>query len=185
MKKKIKELLEPLDKDIINPEFDKQTNEIPTESDLFIIDTAPNAVSVSVNPAISEKSASGILAKRLAEMLYNGASKAEALKSLGVSDHEIDLRALAIETNSFLLKTYSFPDEARRLMVKAGLNKLFTEAMMSNDADTMLKAAKQIASDPDVGLNAPPQQIINISLEKAQQALETANTRPEFDFDKE
>jgi hypothetical protein len=88
-----------------------------------------------------------------------------------------------IQTNAQLLINYAIPDEARRLVVKASLNKVLTDALQVGDNELILKAAKQIASDPDVGLTAPPQNIVNISLEKAQNALEKASEREEFNFD--
>ena len=186
-KDEIEQLHEPVDtnfankpKDPVVSDFVKSIDDVNNE---FPVDETIGAkVIISHTPAVSEKSAQGQIAKKLAEMLYSGISKESAMKSLGVQPHEINMRELMIETNSFLLSTYTFPDEARRLMVKASLNKVLTEAIQSNDIDTILKASKQIASDPDVGLTAPPQNVINISLEKAQDALNKANERTEFDF---
>jgi hypothetical protein len=69
------------------------------------------------------------------------------------------------------------------MIVKAALNKLLTDAILAGDIDTALKASKQIASDPDVGLTAPPQNVVNISLEKVNEALNKASERDEFKFD--
>ncbi|CAB4142396.1 hypothetical protein UFOVP434_7 [uncultured Caudovirales phage] len=184
-KDEIENLHEPVDKQFRNKEKDNTVEEFIKEvddvcNDLDVSTSVP--VVISHTPAASEKSAQGQIARKLAEMLYSGLSKDSALKALGVQPHEVDMRELAIETNSFLIKSFSFPDEARRLLVKASLNKVLTDALQKDDTETILKAAKQIASDPDVGLNAPPQQVINISLEKAQDALNKANERPEFDF---
>jgi hypothetical protein len=182
----IEKLQEPVDtqyrnkpKDGVIDEFNKPIDSVENT----LPSTSEVSITISHTPAVSEKKAQGQVAKKLAELLYSGVPSANALKALGVEEHDVNLRELAIETNSFLLQSYSFPDEARRLLVKASLNKLLTEALQNNDVDTILKASKQIASDPDVGLTAAPQQVINISLEKAQDALNKANDRPEFDFD--
>jgi hypothetical protein len=184
----IESFLEPVDENYRKssnaPNFDpKQDYVPPVDTEIKEIQSEDSALTVTVTPAVSEKTATGVVAKRLAEMLYNGATREQALKTLGIEEHELDTRELAVQANSILLSQYSFPDEARRLMVKASLNKLLTEAVMNNDIDTVLKAAKQIASDPDVGLTAAPQQVVNISLEKAKDALNIAVERKEFDFD--
>lgn len=153
---------------------DKEVREIETSNAELVL---------TITPSVSEKTSTGQVAKKLAEMLYNGVSKETALKTLGIEEFEVDTRKLAIEANSFLVQNYTFPDEARRMIVKAALNKLLTDAILAGDIDTALKASKQIASDPDVGLTAPPQNVVNISLEKVNEALNKASERDEFKFD--
>lgn len=181
----IEKLHEPFDTDIVNPEFDKTTGAIPENSEVMEIEPTENSIVViSHTPAASDKTATGQVAKKLIEMINQGVSKENALKALGVEGHEVNLRELMVETNAQLLSNYSIPDEARRLIVKASLNKLLTNALQTGDSELILKTTKQIASDPDVGLTAAPQQFINISLEKAQDALTKASDREEFDFDR-
>lgn len=142
-----------------------------------------NEITFTVNPDISEKTATGSVAKQVAEMMYKGATKDQALKVLGVEDHQVDLTELVRQTNMFLVKTYAFPDEARRQIVKAALNKVLTEAVADNDHEMIIKASKEIASDPDVGLKAPPQNVINISLDKVQDALNKADSIIDLNFE--
>jgi hypothetical protein len=180
----IEKLHTPFDQKIVNPEFDNPETVIPEKSEVLEIEQEPNSIIViSHTPASSEKTATGQIAKKLIELINNGVSKDVAMKTLGVEAHQINLRELMVETNAQLLRDYSIPDEARRMVVKASLNKVLTEAIQAGDIDSILKASKQIASDPDVGLTAPPQQTINISLDKAAEALNKANEREEFKFD--
>jgi len=54
-----------------------------------------------------------------------------------------------------LVGTYFLPPEARKQMVRAGLNKIFLDNVDSeeiNNQKLALDAAKQISSDPEVGL---------------------------------
>jgi len=179
----IKKLEQPFDTTIVNPEFDNPTDKIPENSEVFPVEQIEHSIVVSHTPAASEKTATGQIAKKLIELINEGVSKENAMRALGVEAHQINLRELMIETNAQLLKNYSIPDETRRLLVKASLNKVLTEAIQAGDVDSILKSSKQIATDPDVGLTAPPQQIINISLDKAQEALNKATEREEFKFD--
>jgi hypothetical protein len=184
----IESLQEPLDENFRkkpgDPKFDPvKESEAAADTEVKEIETRDADLVLTITPSVSEKTSTGQVAKKLAEMLYNGVSREVALKTLGVEDHEIDARQLAIEANSFIVQNYTFPDEARRMVVKATLNKLLTDAIMTGDIDTVLKATKQIASDPDVGLTAPPQNVVNISLEKVNEALNKANDRDEFKFD--
>ena len=183
-KSDIEKLHSPPDTKIVNPEFDNPETLIPEISDVLEIAQEPNSIVViSHTPAASEKTATGQIAKKLIELINQGVNKENAMKALGIEAHQIDIRALMVETNAQLLRDFSIPDEARRLVVKASLNKILTEAIQAGDSEMVLKASKQIASDPDVGLTAAPQQVINISLDKAAEALNKANEREEFKFD--
>lgn len=64
-----------------------------------------------------------------------------------------------------LLRSWAAGPDVRRELVRAGLNKIFMESLASGDYKTALDATKQIGSDPDVGLNAAPQPIVNINIE--------------------
>lgn len=180
----IEKLHAPPDQKIVNPEFDNPETLVPENSEVLEIEQSENSIVViSHTPAASEKTATGHIAKKLIELIAQGVTKENAMKALGVEAHQINLRELMVETNAQLLTNYAIPDETRRLMVKAALNKVLTEAIQAGDPETILKASKQIASDPDVGLTAAPQNVINISLDKAAEALNKANERDEFKFD--
>lgn len=95
-------------------------------------------------------------AKRLLNRVQKGeslseAASAERMTVADLKDPDNPIRASIQQ----LIGTYFLPPEARKQMVRAGLNKLFADNINSADpADKKiaLDAAKQIGSDPEVGL---------------------------------
>lgn len=97
-------------------------------------------------------------AKRLLDRVQRGEPLAEAAKA-----ERMTVAQLKDQTNPIrvsleqLVGRYFLPPEARKQMVRAGLNKMFLENVESGDpanAKIALEAAKQIGSDPEVGLQA-------------------------------
>ncbi len=62
-----------------------------------------------------------------------------------------------------IMVNFSFSADVVRAAVRASRMKVLIEALANEDPDMALKAAKQIASDPEVGLEAPP--VTNVNLE--------------------
>lgn len=66
---------------------------------------------------------------------------------------------------SALIMDYHIPAEVMREMVRAARVKILLEnTAPGGDSKIALDAAKQIASDPDVGLNAPPVPPVTINI---------------------
>ena len=97
-------------------------------------------------------------AKRLLDRVSRGetlldAAKNERMKVSDIRKHDSPIRA-SLEQ---LVGTYFLPPEARKQMVRAGLNKLFMDNVSSEDPAAQklaLDAAKQIGADPEVGLTS-------------------------------
>jgi hypothetical protein len=63
-----------------------------------------------------------------------------------------------------LYKNWSAPAEVRREIVRAGLNKVAVESLANGDYETFMTATKQIGSDPEVGLTAPPAPLVSLNI---------------------
>ena len=133
-------------------------------------------------------------AKRLLDRVQSGstlteAAKAERMTMSQLKDPNNPVRA-SVEQ---LIGGYFLPPEARKQMVRAGLNRMFLENVNSQDpgqAKIALDAAKQISLDPEVGLQTDQSGgvIINIGdLEgvfkqlQASKAPEVSDGRPRED----
>jgi len=97
-------------------------------------------------------------AKRLLDRVQRGetlsaAADAERMTVAEIKNEE-SLIGMSVRQ---LIGSYFLPPEARKQMVRAGLNKVFAENVISADPAAQkvaLDAAKQIAADPEVGLTA-------------------------------
>ncbi len=95
-------------------------------------------------------------AKRVLERVSRGETLANAAKNEhltvgAISDPDNPIR----QSIQSLIGGYFLPPEARKQMVRAGLNKVFLTNVASEDPAAQklaLDAAKQIAADPEVGL---------------------------------
>lgn len=99
-----------------------------------------------------------IRAKRLLQRVQKGeslsaAAVAERMTIAEIRDSDNPVRASLQQ----LIGSYFLPPEARKQMVRAGLNKMFMDNVVSTDPvaqKVALDAAKQISLDPEVGLAA-------------------------------
>jgi len=95
-------------------------------------------------------------AKRLLDRVSRGESLSDAAKAERMTVAEIKSDDSPVRASiQQLIGTYFLPPEARRQMVRAGLNKVFLENVGSADPAAQkvaLDAAKQIGADPEVGL---------------------------------
>ena len=100
---------------------------------------------------VSERRAKRLLTRLKAGEPMQDAVRAERTTMAEIKDPRSPIRA-SLEQ---LVGQYFIPPEARRQMIRAGLNKLFIENVVSEDPmkqKTALDAAKQISLDPEVGL---------------------------------
>lgn len=95
-------------------------------------------------------------AKRLLDRVSRGESLADAAKAERMTVAEVNAVDSPVRASlQQLIGTYFLPPEARKQMVRAGMNKLFIDNISSEDPAAQklaLDAAKQIGSDPEVGL---------------------------------
>lgn len=101
------------------------------------------------------------VAAKKAKKLINRLQKGQSLRQATRAEHvtQADLQnaesAIGIALRELVGRNF-LPAEARRQMVRAGLNKLFMDNVSSDDPAAQkiaLDAAKQIGADPEVGLN--------------------------------
>ena len=100
---------------------------------------------------ISERHARRMLDRVQRGQSVNEAARTERITMAQLKDPSNPIRA-SIEQ---LVGEYFLPPEARKQMVRAGLNKVFIKNVGSDDpvaVKVALDAAKQIAADPEVGL---------------------------------
>lgn len=133
-------------------------------------------------------------AKRMLDRVQRGDSLAEAAKAERMTMGQLkDVTNPVRVSLEQLIGSHFLPPEARKQMVRAGLNKMFLDNVNSTDpgnAKIALDAAKQISLDPEVGLQADQSGgvIINIGdLEgvfkqlASAKAPEVSDGRPESD----
>lgn len=101
--------------------------------------------------SIAEKRAKRLLARVARGETLSNAANAERMSVAEINAVDSPVRASLQQ----LIGTYFLPPEARKQMVRAGLNKLFIDNVSSEDPAAQklaLDAAKQIGADPEVGL---------------------------------
>ncbi len=95
-------------------------------------------------------------AKRLLDRVARGETLSEATNAERMTVAELNKADSPVRASiQQLIGTYFLPPEARKQLVRAGLNKIFIENVSSDDPTAQklaLDAAKQIGADPEVGL---------------------------------
>jgi hypothetical protein len=83
-------------------------------------------------------------------------------------------RELVTKLTVNAIQTYQMNPGVDRELVRAVRRKVLIDEGLSETGDRKLAldAAKQIATDPDVGLNAPPQPIVQINLTELQTVID-------------
>lgn len=122
--------------------------------------------------------------EKFMQLIQQGVEPEEATRTTGLNRLNIPPRELVKVFTESTLGNYYMNDAVRRQLVKASANKILIDSMMKGDSDTALKAIKQISSDPDVGLTAAPQPVVNININEAKEALDAVKDI-EFDFAEE
>lgn len=110
------------------------------------------------------------LAHEVKQLIDQGLSVEEAAKKLG-----LDLRRnkeLRGQMRRLVAEVGTIPALVQRELVRQARMKLLLGNVHSDDPDAQkiaLQAAKQIASDPEVGLNAPPAIVALVDMESLNQ----------------
>ncbi len=121
------------------------------------------------------------IAKKFAELVTEkGKSPAEAADLLGVKLDSAGATQLRREVEG-VIRGYTMKPEVAKALVRASRNKLLLDALGVGggeaDPKIALEAAKQIASDPDVGLNAPPVPLVQLSFGSIEELLTTISEK--------
>lgn len=113
------------------------------------------------------------IARRFAELVGEGKSPKAAAGILRVDLGDPGNYAVANEVQQ-LIRGYASRPEIDRELVRASRRKILIDAMTGQvpDHGLALDAAKQIASDPDVGLNAPPAPLVSLTFGSIEEILE-------------
>lgn len=105
-------------------------------------------------------------AKKFLDLVRKGVTPGDAAKKVGMSLAQLR-RTKVKKRIEDLTIAYHLPDEIRKLLVKNGLNRLFMMNLGKKDVANqklLLDTIKQMASDPDVGLQSNQQVGIQINL---------------------
>ncbi len=115
----------------------------------------------TVEVSVHQKPLEGLKIKRFLEMVEAGEKPGAAAKRLGTTVTQIMEEQGVRPAVKALLEQFGFNNAVRKEMVRAALNKIMMENVDSGTKGQKLAiaAAKEIAKDPDVGLNAPPSTI--------------------------
>lgn len=139
----------------------------------------------------NKKTAPRILAKKLGELIEAGATPEAAALELGLPPRALKNASLAEEFKK-LIANATFSADAQRAIVRAARIELLGKGLKAGleGAKIALEATKQIASDPQVGLTAPPQTTINLTFAKSGELMDKMDPLPgfedvEFDDEKE
>lgn len=121
-------------------------------------------------------------AKRLLDRVQRGETLAQASNA-----ERIPVATLRNAENPIhqslqnLIGNYFLPPEARKQMVRAGLNRMFLANVESTDTNQQrlaLDAAKQIGADPEVGLNLEPTGGVVINIGELDAVFKQIQTAP-------
>lgn len=114
------------------------------------------------------------LAQKFADLVRDGKSPKTAASLLKINLADPQMYDVRAEVES-LLRGYAMKPEIAKEFVRASRNKILLESMGINGGeknyDLALNAAKQIASDPDVGLNAPPAPLVQLTFNSIEELL--------------
>lgn len=124
------------------------------------------------------------MAGRFLDLVRSGERPGDAAHMLGTTLKEMD-KSIAVQEALRELVPYHMKPELRKEMVRMGLNKVFLDNIRSADKDYVklaLDAAKQIGSDPDVGLNAAPAGGVTIDLGSLGDLLSEKISPPTLDI---
>lgn len=123
--------------------------------------------------------------RRIARAITEKAKKGLTLGQIA-NDYGLSLKAFSQREDvknllKKLIETSSLPAELRKEMVRSGLNEIFLRTARSDkpsDVKLALEAARQIGSDPEVGLNAQPAPLTVIPLDTLRSILDKVEDLP-------
>jgi hypothetical protein len=119
------------------------------------------------------KTNAGVVAQKISNLMQKGVPLNEAAKTMGM-DPKMMPRDLVTKLTVAAIQTYQMPSEVDTALVRSFRRKVLLEEGFTETGDRKLAldAAKQIASDPATGLNAPPQPIVQINLTELQTVID-------------
>ena len=140
-------------------------------------------VTSSIDGADKSAPPTRALARRLIDLIKAGESVPGACTKLGIDPlivrQNSDLRKMM---QLLLAEMADIPSEVARELVRAVRLRTLVEFADSPDMDerkVSLAAAKQIAGDPDVGLNAPAAPLVQINVQLLRKLFSTLDEEPE------
>ena len=118
------------------------------------------------------------IARRFSELVARGTSPKAAANLLRIDLADPGSYAVADEVQK-LIRGYAARPEIDRELVRASRRKILIDAMTGENPDhgMALDAAKQIASDPDVGLNAPPAPLVSLTFGSIEDLLNNIDSK--------
>lgn len=132
---------------------------------------------LDIDATSENKPAKNTLAKRFMDLVGQGYKPHEAAKTVGTTMSGIMGNEAFKKQVKQLVESASMPNDIRKEMVRAGLNRIFMENVARPDSNSQklaIEAAKAISSDPDVGLNAIPNPGIQININELDNVLAKA-----------
>lgn len=132
------------------------------------------------------KSPTNKVAKKLVDLVKEGSTPEKAARLLDLDLKSPDNWAIVDQVRG-LLRDYAAKPELDRELVRATRRKAMLESLRPDateegpNFDIALKAANQIASDPEVGLTAAPQPVVSINLQMLENILDSVKLEDVID----
>lgn len=146
--------------DFLVPDLPMPEDTVPVASG-----NVPSTDLVLATPKQTRKARAKVKVQTFAKLVEEGVSPSEAARRAGTSLSTLRNNQETKELVKQLVEGYHLPAEVRKLTVRAALNRLLVDNISSDDIDQQkvaLEAAKMIAKDQEVALEAPQQQVVKI-----------------------
>jgi hypothetical protein len=112
------------------------------------------------------------MASKAASLLLEGKTLPEVRSELPQTRNPVVWRKV-----HELLKDWKGMDaDIMRAVVRAARMKVLSDSLSSGDTEMVLRAADQIAGDPEVALKTPPQTVVNIDFGPVEELLTRLET---------
>jgi hypothetical protein len=138
--------------------------------------SSPVSISTGKTPKKDSKRYAEDLTAQMIELVKSGMSPKAAAEAVGA-----DFKAMDRKTFERLItdgiSSYHLPPVVAKEAVRAARNQVLVEALLTKDHKTVLEATKQIATDPEVGLNAPPIQVTSLKVDSLKDLLEKVSEK--------
>lgn len=112
--------------------------------------------------------------RKFAEALAEGLTPGKAAQRLGTTLKQLKSRSDMCKAIEELIDVAHVKPEIKKEVIRAGLFKTFVEGITSDDKDARkiaLEASKQMATDPDIGLDRTSDVSINVNLGELEDVL--------------
>lgn len=117
-------------------------------------------------------------ARKLVELMRRGASLEEVSDKTGLSRECLMRNAVIKRYIQEMIQNNWVPPAVQRELVRAARVKVLVNALQEDDKKLILRAAKEIASDPEVGLNAPPSSTVVLNIHDIAEVLDRVSPPP-------